>query len=343
MGDVDGQAALWRAACDGDVAAVAAALARPGVDVNEPDGEECSPLLRTAERGHLDAFRLLLAAGGDVTAWVEEGQQSVVRLALWGRNGQLLREAIVAREAVQPALSALHVAAAADDDGTAVRSALRGGHCPLDELSGERDGYFTALHVAAACDNVGAVEALVAAGASVDAAGGWHTSPLGVAAERGHVRAMRALLQAGARVNVVKRDYGPPLLLAARYGEEQAITMLLAWGADVEARMRMAPRRCMRRVRTRTVLQCQPFWLAGRMPTPPTTMATRRCTWHVSAGTQASWRRCCAAVPGAVSATTTAALRCTWQRGAGGSVGSMHCWPRACPRSRLTMMGARRC
>jgi hypothetical protein len=84
-----------------------------------------------------------------------------------------------------------------------------------------------------------AVQALVKAGADVDARDTWGMTALHRAAHYGAAGAVRALLAAGANVGAGGSFRGPtPLHLAAQSGRQEAIgTMeaLLAGGADVNA------------------------------------------------------------------------------------------------------------
>jgi len=230
---------LLSASALGDVAGIGAALAG-GADVNVVGGaddaeQEYSPLLWSAYRGHLAAFRALLAAGANPVA-VCSGV-SVVQLALYGGKPQVIREAVAARERVVSVLPRLHVAAVADDDGAAVRAVLArtdagaraavvGHTCRLVDRGG------TALHMAAACGNVGAVQALLRAGADSNRRDGQRLTALHTAAQTGHTGTISELLAGGAAVDVVDDEGATPLWHAAREGFGDAIHVLLAGGAD---------------------------------------------------------------------------------------------------------------
>ena len=95
----------------------------------------------------------------------------------------------------------------------------------------------TPLHQAAwHSDGVAAIEALLGAGAEVDARAenGW--TPLHVAARRANAAAIEALLDAGAEVDARDEDGETPLHRAAYFGNAAAIGALINAGAEVDAR-----------------------------------------------------------------------------------------------------------
>ena len=104
----------------------------------------------------------------------------------------------------------------------------------------------TMLHQAAALGHTKAVEAMVAAGASVEAKlvstnadGETYTStPLHLAAgsAKGEVRTIRALIAAGASLEATSDNGLTSLHFAARQGDSEAIKALVAAGASLEAK-----------------------------------------------------------------------------------------------------------
>jgi len=234
---------LREAAEKGDVAEIEAAL-RGGAAVNavghaDSTDDVFTPLLWAAQGGHVAAFRALLAAGADPTA-VCDGK-SVVRLAIFGGNVQLIREAVAAREAVATSLPPLHVAATADDDGAAVRAVLDAATDVAARLAlvtatcSEADRGGTALHIAAACGHMGAVRALLAARADVHGKDVVDSRTLHIASWNGHADAIKALLAGGADVNQATEDGATPLHAASEKGHVEAVKALLAGGAAVNA------------------------------------------------------------------------------------------------------------
>jgi ankyrin repeat protein len=99
----------------------------------------------------------------------------------------------------------------------------------------------TPLMLAAHAGNRSLVAALLAAGADVDASddGGWTAISLAVynaEAKRGFADIVQALVDAGANIEA-PIGYGVrPLMLAAGYGETAVVEVLLATGADVLAK-----------------------------------------------------------------------------------------------------------
>ena len=94
----------------------------------------------------------------------------------------------------------------------------------------------TLLRYAAHYHGYEAVQALIAAGADVNAANRDGYSALCSAAARGDARTVRLLLANGADVRAVETDGGQtPLHYAARYGHVDVVTDLLAFGAPPNA------------------------------------------------------------------------------------------------------------
>jgi ankyrin repeat protein len=224
-----------------DAPGLRAALA-DGAVLNPASTMHDTPLLYAAQGGRLVAFRALLEAGGDPTA--VRHTRSVVRVALQGGHPQLIREAVKARESVSPSLPLplLHTSAAATEGGLAV-AALLSAAVDIGERAAlvavrcaEVDGGGTALHFAAACQNRGAVEALLAAGAPVDAADALGCTALHLAAQHGSAGVIAALLAGGAAADTRRCDGSSPRHLAALHCCPEAVTVLLSGGATVDAR-----------------------------------------------------------------------------------------------------------
>lgn len=99
-------------------------------------------------------------------------------------------------------------AASADDPGEALREAARAG-------------------------DLARIEALLAAGAPVDAPARYGQTPLYFAAESGHLDAARRLVEAGAEVNARDRFFGASPLALAMWGDHfELARYLLAHGAE---------------------------------------------------------------------------------------------------------------
>ena len=131
------------------------------------------------------------------------------------------------------------LAAARDGQLEVVRTLLEEG----TDVNAARGDGLTALHLAAEGGHRAVAEALVAAGAAVDAGTriGGYTS-LHVAARAGHGAVVLSLLEAGAAPNARTTNTGVTALhlAAAATGGRSAVAALLDHGADPDARERSA-------------------------------------------------------------------------------------------------------
>jgi ankyrin repeat protein/serine/threonine protein kinase len=243
------QDALWRAAQLGSVDGIRAALDTAGVSVNAAGGDPkfppYAPLQWAMYCGKLEAAEVLLAAGADATA-AHQGK-SIVRLAFACGDTRVLRAAIAAREAAAPGLHPVLVAASASDGGAAIAAMLAAATTPADREALVRttapvvDGSGTALHFAAACGSMEAVESLLHAGASVAALDVVERTPLWAASAKGHAHVVRALLDHGSAVDQLDCLRMTPLHAAALHGHHVAVELLISSRAlvdqgDVESR-----------------------------------------------------------------------------------------------------------
>jgi uncharacterized protein len=103
-----------------------------------------------------------------------------------------------------------------------------------DVNAAEPDGT-TALHFAADRGDAAAVNALLKAGATPKIANRYGATPFGLAAAKGYADVILRLLQAGENANAVVNGE-PVLMQAARAGNPVAVKALLAAGADVNVR-----------------------------------------------------------------------------------------------------------
>ena len=111
---------------------------------------------------------------------------------------------------------------------------------PLLVFATVTDGYYkgwTPLHVAAFWEKLETVEALITAGANMEAKDNYGYTPLHWAAFKGHTDIVQALLTAGADVNAtINNGWAKgqtPLMRAASYGRTEIVQVLLEAGADV--------------------------------------------------------------------------------------------------------------
>ena len=208
-----------------------------------------TPLHSAALSGDVAAIRALLAGGTNVNARDEDGFTPLHAAAMKklvldtleadakGGHDELSRMWSKAMgldtlgEADREGL--VEILKSADDDRAgAVRALLAGG---ADVNARGKDGV-TPLHFAAASGDTAAVSALLAGGASVDARDRDESTPLHQAALFGNMASVRALLAGGADADVRSKDGATPLHGAALSGDIAAIRALLASGADVSAR-----------------------------------------------------------------------------------------------------------
>ena len=101
---------------------------------------------------------------------------------------------------------------------------------------GEAADGATPLHWASYRDDGARADALIRAGAGVNAANDLGATPLWIASQNGSAPMVRRLLQAGANPNLGLLSGETPLMVAARAGSAEVAELLLAAGAHVHAR-----------------------------------------------------------------------------------------------------------
>lgn len=89
--------------------------------------------------------------------------------------------------------------------------------------------------LAAQAGDLGAVEKMLEAGVSVNAAAAWPITALELATQNGHTEVVRLLISAGANVNVRAIGRWTPLMKAAARGFGDITRLLIGAGADVNA------------------------------------------------------------------------------------------------------------
>jgi ankyrin repeat protein len=222
--------------------AAAAALLRQGADPNAGDG---APLQRAVVNDDKAMVELLLANGADPNRQGHDGETPLhLAAGQWSRltsmgppqhrgpgpfapNRLAIAEALLAKGA-RPGggnHNALTAAAYADDLPMVKLLLAKGAdprQCGNDE---------TALQVAAGHGRADIAQALLAAGAAVDARYSGGQTPLHEAAQGGHAEIVRMLLARRAAVNVTGRRNRTPLHAAAYEGHLAIVRMLLDAGA----------------------------------------------------------------------------------------------------------------
>ncbi|CAM9659045.1 unnamed protein product, partial [Hapterophycus canaliculatus] len=153
-----------------------------------------------------------------------EGDLTPLHLACAGGHTAVVRALLSAGERTDRIASARKVGSLDHFGGTGTEEA----HPLMGE--GEREGGHTPLHLASACGAVGAVRALVQAGASVHRrAGDCDDTPLHLASASGHVETISALLENGADIDAGDEIGNTPLHVAR---DAQTLEFLLARGAN---------------------------------------------------------------------------------------------------------------
>ncbi|HEU0108026.1 MAG TPA: ankyrin repeat domain-containing protein, partial [Vicinamibacteria bacterium] len=206
-----------------------------GIDVNAPGARGRTALLEAASRDDAKLLAALLAAGADASRADPEGTTPLCAAAEAGKDANvatLLR----AKASTSAACGISH--------RTPLQEALR--HGSLSSVQAllaagaavdARDaGGQTALHYAADEDPQALVQALIAAHADVAARSNGGETPLHRANNHRSVANVQALLAAGAPVDARNGRGETALFEAARNDSPELIAVLLAAGADPAAR-----------------------------------------------------------------------------------------------------------
>lgn len=196
--------------------ASAEALLAAGANIESRNtAQGLTPLLLAAGLGYRDLSEYLLARGADPLARDVMQHTALSLLAnnpAPGPDADVMGTAAVLMAAIRP----LHSTTVARDFVNNVAEVPRGP---------------SALHGAAAHNNLPLVEWLLAQGARTEVTDARGGTPLFEAAEAGHASIVSALLAARAQVNAIGEDGLMPLTLAAGEGHDEVVTQLLRAGA----------------------------------------------------------------------------------------------------------------
>ncbi|OQR96003.1 ankyrin-1-like, partial [Achlya hypogyna] len=217
--------ALFAAVAVGSVALVVSALSEGmSTDCFNESGQ--SLLHLAADGGHMGVVAVLLAAGASVDL---PDMAGVLPLVVAESRGhayvvRLLREAL--RHKCSE-MGRMLLQAVRNGDEQRTIDLLTKGATVVSEPAGE-----TLLHVAAKCNHVAVLTALLKANViDVDTRNEAGATALFLAAASGEVDAVNTLLQADADVNLSDRDGATPLLVPVQKGHASVIGQLLRAGA----------------------------------------------------------------------------------------------------------------
>lgn len=221
---------LHNAALQGQIEIAEMLIAR-GAAVNDASTRDKeAPIHWAAEAGHLDMVRLLVEHGADANAL--SCSRTPLEWAVWADAGAR-KDVIRHLVAVGAKHSAIHVAAALGDTGTAEKALGEGADVDAKDASGR-----TPLHWATASGDTAQsmVEFLLNRGADVEGKTPAESpTPLYLASAAGNQSALETLIGRGANVNAPGPFGGTPLLVAQSQGHGAAARLLLEHGADASA------------------------------------------------------------------------------------------------------------
>jgi len=212
------------AAAGGGQAEITRLLLAKGLDPDVRNDFGDFPLAVAAARGHTEVVEALLSKGADANARDPGGRSALYRAAI---SNHVDTVALLRRHGAEPDLCE----AAAMGDRERVVARLQE-QPTLVRLPGI--GEQTPLHCAALAGEAGSADALIAAGADVDAgAGGWRLTPLHLAALRGHSACVARLLALDADPTLTADDGRSAAELAS---DSELRRALEAAGAAARAR-----------------------------------------------------------------------------------------------------------
>ena len=244
------------------------ALLSLGVDINATDRGNYSALMLASRNRFEYAVTALVAAGARLETADRAHHNTALHLAATSGTAAIIealtragapthaRESHLEAEALHLAAGTGHAdtaralleagvppdrTAGRDDDMTALMYAAVSGHAntiltlahegaELNLRTGQQQQ--TALHLAARADQPYAIEALVAAGADVNAQDAQGITPLHLAAWLGKVRATRELIKRGAEINRPDHYGRRPVDLAGEAGRSFTFEALVKAGAQ---------------------------------------------------------------------------------------------------------------
>ena len=221
---------LSRALFEGNIEAIRV-LIEPGADLTAQSDDGVTPLSAALLGGHVEAIQVLLEHGVDVTAKFNKGTTSL-HVASMGGHMEMVR---ILEHGLDPT-------AQSKKGMTPLHLASLGGHVELARLFLDRgaeatarvDNGMTPLHFASAQGHVEVGRLLLNRGADVTARVEDGSTPLHFATAVGHVEFARLLLDRGADVTAQDEDGQTPLDIASKYEPVEMAHVLLEYGATAE-------------------------------------------------------------------------------------------------------------
>jgi ankyrin repeat protein len=193
-------------------------------------GIDYTPLMQAADHGKLPVIPILLEAGADINAR-SKGGDTALSLAVRKRHSDIV-SLLLAREVSHETKNLALLTAAGSKSLPLVQALLAAGA----DVNATAGFDISPLMWACEADNPDVVRALLEAGAQVNAKSAFGTTPLSYCAERAGSSSMLMLLDHGAEA----RPEGAvsPLIAAARRGSIENVRLLLERGVDVNATAR---------------------------------------------------------------------------------------------------------
>jgi ankyrin repeat protein len=221
---------LDRAVRAGD-ADVAAVLIEKGANVNSPDTDGGTILIKAAKLGNAEMAKLLLDKGANIEAKAQYGRTALIYAITDDRMGivKLLLEKGANTEAKDNAGETALTDAISNDKIDAMKALLaKGANVEARDQYGE-----TMLIYAISNNKIDVAKLLLENGVNIDGKDSHDDTALMVAARGGRLELAKLLLDHGATIDMIGRFGATALIEAAYNGKSAVVKLLLDKGADV--------------------------------------------------------------------------------------------------------------